>query len=108
MSEAEENPIKEEEDQSGRRVLTWIVGGLCIVLLYFVSFGPVVFVTMKFENEIPDSVNHVLEAIYFPHSGLMYRSEGYFNYVLWWAKTAEPSITSFTHKQFRDDFERRK
>ena len=111
MRDVEEHVDEEntdEEDRPIKRMMPWFAGGLGIGLLYFVSFGPVVYTTMKFDSKIPDMVNHALEAIYFPHTGLMYHSEGYFNYVLWWATSAKSAISSFSHKQFREDFERRK
>lgn len=68
-NEAEENP--EAEDRSGRRLSTWILGGLSLVFLYFISFGPVMFTTIKFQDDVPDMVNQALEAIYAPHAALM-------------------------------------
>lgn len=101
----EEEEISDEEDQPIKHMMPWITGGLGIMLLYFVSFGPAIFVAIKFRSELPKSTSRTLETVYHPHAALMYHSEGYFNYFLWWQQMANPSLGIFTHANFRRSFE---
>lgn len=106
MGEIKSEDSLDEEERPLRRMIPWIAGGLAVVFLYFISFGPVVFFAIKLRSDLPRSAGNVLEAVYYPHAILMYHSEGYFDYFQWWQGMAKPSLGSLSHADFRDHFER--
>ena len=106
MDENDSVEIADEEERPLKRMMPWIAGGLAIVLRYFISFGPVVYVSIKFRRDLPNSIGNVLEVACFPHALLMYQSESYDNYFQWWQGMANPSIVGPDHAAFCEYFER--
>ena len=69
-----------------------------MIVFYAVSFGPLVFFTARFGHYHP-----VVRVIYHPHMVLVYHSEAYWSYVVFWARIGGEHIS--THANYRAFFE---
>ena len=98
---SEETEESDEEELPAKRWLPWVAGVLSIFLLYVLSWGPAIFMWVKNQNDLPDSVENVLMVTYRPRLVVMYHSEAYFYYSMWWAKKADPAVGLVTYKEFR-------
>jgi hypothetical protein len=84
----------------------FIVGGAfsALLLLYCLSFGPLVYLWSKVDDRglMPKWLDDTLTVVFHPHVRLMYHSESYFDYVLWFSMQAGDINTDFTWSDFRD------
>jgi hypothetical protein len=79
---------------------------LAIVVFYILSFGPGLYVIIKNERMInqtvPDEIKKPVQIVYVPHVYLMALSESYYNYCRWWVTTAGERMNK-TYPQFREN-----
>jgi hypothetical protein len=86
-----------------------IIAFLFAIVLYLLSFGPVLasFVLLiRFSGDdglTSGARSFVVNTVYYPHLYAMAWSESYYNYINWWGKMIGKSIHG-THSDFRSRY----
>ncbi|MBA3697555.1 MAG: hypothetical protein H0W78_01635 [Planctomycetes bacterium] len=91
----------------GRRHMIIASGALsALLVLYCVSFGPIVFLWGKAAHHdlVPTWLDDGLSVVFHPHLRCMYHSETYFSYIFWFVVQGAGPIT-FTWNDFRDSLD---
>jgi hypothetical protein len=100
-----EQETKQEQQQEHKwnPKLVWTLVTCGIILFYLVSFGP--FVGLICGVEAFSFFSPLGMLIYRPHYAVMYYSEGYYNYINWWAGFGddEKPVTYEKYRQLYED-----
>lgn len=102
------SPESDEPSEGKLPAKRWVpllAGVLGIILLYLAAWGPAVFMWVKVQDDMPETAEKMLLVSFRPHFVMMYHSESYFLYSMWWGKMADPAGGLVTYKEFREDFE---
>lgn len=92
------------EHPSGRRTWLIIVFALITLLfLYLLSFGPMLYVSVKTRFEYQPWFKYSIGAVYTPHLWCMTWSEAYFDYGWWWYALAKPASSKPTWEEWKGD-----
>lgn len=87
-----------------RRHLLLIGGGVSgLLLLYCVSFGPIIYLWAKAATNdlMPRWMDDALGVVFQPHLWAMYHSEDYFAYIMWCARSGTGITDAPTWEEFR-------
>lgn len=86
-----------------RRHVILICGSLsALLLIYGISFGPVIYVWGKAAEYdlVPIWLDDGLSVVFHPHLWCMYHNESYFDYIFWFVEQAT-ATTGLTWEDFR-------
>lgn len=73
---------------------TWLlisVSLISLLVVYLLSFGPLLYVSGKTGIEYKPWFKHSIGVVYTPHLWCMTRSESYYDYGWWWYSLARPA-----------------
>ena len=97
-----ENLEERSNSAEGFVWLSWrVMGPLAGVLIYVLSYGPVLYVLARHPG--PAWVSHAMEFVYKPHTELAYHSEGYYKYMCWCV--GANFGTHEVYREFKDSYE---
>jgi hypothetical protein len=84
-----------------------IVGGAlsALLMLYCLSFGPVVYLWAKADQYglMPEWLDDSLSVVFHPHIWVMYHTEPYFDYILWFAELGDALDHEWSWTEFRKE-----
>lgn len=77
-----------------------------VLLLYSLSWGPVVYLLIKYEVSETRWPGRMFIYVFYPHLRMMAESEHYFRYSIWWGEKAQPGVNATTWADFQREFDR--
>lgn len=96
--------MSEPENPSGRRAWLLVTFSLIALLfVYLLSFGPVLYISVKTRIELQPWFKYSIGAVYTPHLWCMIKSESYFDYCWWWYALAKPAAPKTTWEEWKRD-----